>query len=78
MFEVFGSNEVGAFYGGANILGANIAFVCVTVCWVSLWMFLFFGACHYAGFLRLSVKEEDETLDGAVDTKDGQDIEVEL
>jgi Amt family ammonium transporter len=64
VFEVFGTKEQGLFYGGSNILGTNITFVCVTVCWVSFWMCGFFGACHYAGCLRLSEKEEDVILEG--------------
>lgn len=64
VFEVFGTNSEGLIYGGSDILGANITFVCVTIAWVSGWMWLFFGACYYAGVLRLSTAEEDVMLKG--------------
>jgi len=64
MLEVFKSVEVGAFYGGSNLLAANIAFVCITVTWVSGWMCTFFAVMHYAGLLRMSEKEESKLLAG--------------
>jgi len=67
MMEVYGSMQDGLFYGGGNILAANLVLCCAAICWTAAWAFFMFGALHYAGMLRVSATEEQGNIDGSVE-----------
>jgi len=67
MLEVFGSAQEGLFYGGGNILAANVVLVCTAVSWTAAWSFFVFGGLHYAGMLRIAEKTEQANIDGSVE-----------
>lgn len=76
MLEIYGTNKVGVFYGQGQILAANVVSICVVLSWTSIWMFVFFGICHYAGVLRISEKEEQASMNTANGTYDFGELEI--
>ena len=76
MMEVYGSSKVGLFYGGGNILSTNVVLICAVIGWTGMWMFTFFGACYYAGVLRVSENEEQNNIDSYKPSYDAGEMEM--